>query len=274
MIGKSHPTVSIDRPRRRVGASALSVLPLPGPLGVSSLRAVVATSCVLAFVPDTVAAHGVATNSGYAAGVAVAVAVALGLVVGLLGVLLGCRRTERTASTAFGTAVALGFILLGLAFILPAVSNSPAVALGGIVVGGGLTKLGVRVTGPRADCPCLRSTDFAVGSVAVHRVVEGIALGGAISVGGHVGLLGIGVVAGHTAVEAGLLGAAYASTSSLRGVAAVGGIQLALVGGVAAGLTALAAIPPLVETTILALAGSALIVAGVETARARPVLSA
>jgi hypothetical protein len=241
---------------------------------VCCLRAAVAASCLLALVPDPVAAHGVATGSGYAAAAAVAVAVALGLAVGVLGVLLGARRAERTASTAFGTVVALGFLLLGVAFLLPVVSESPALALGGLVVGGGVTKLGVRAVGRGADCPCLRSTDFAAAGVALHRAVEGVALGGAVSVGGHLGLVGVGVVAGHTAVEAGLLGAAYAATGSLRGVAAVVGVQLALVCGVAAGLAVFAAVPPLVETATLALTGSALVVAGVEAARARPVASA
>lgn len=263
-----------NRPRPRTGVPTLAGLSSArgrqSGLGACCLRVAVATSCLLALVPDTVAAHGAVGRSGYATGLAVGIAVALGLTVGLLGVILGTRRTERIPVAAFGAVVAFGFLLLGLAFLLPVAAESPPVALGGLVVGGGVTKLAVRATGSRAGCPCLRSTDVAAVGVAIHRVVEGVALGVAVAAGGRVGLLGVGVVAGHTAVEAGLLGAAYGTTSSLRGVAAVVGVQLALVGGVAAGLTALATVPSLVETVVLAVAGSALVVAGAETARARP----
>jgi len=50
------------------------------------------------------------------------------------------------------------------------------------------------------------------------------------------------------------------------------GVQLALACGIAVGLVALEAVPPLIETASLALAGSALVVTGVETARARSVV--
>jgi hypothetical protein len=205
---------------------------------------------------------------------AVGVAVALGLVAGLLGVLLGARRAEQAVNTTFSMIVAFGFLLLGVAFLFPVVSESPAFALSGLIAGGGVTKLGIWAIGQGADCPCLGSTDFATSGVALHRVVEGIALGGAASVGGHLSLVSVGVVAGHTAVEASLLGAAYAGTNSLRGVAAVVGVQLAFACGIAAGLIALAVVPPLIETATLALAGSALVVTGIETARARSVAPA
>ena len=239
---------------------------------VCCLRFVVAVACLLVLVPESAAAHGSAIGSGYATEVAVGVAVALGLVAGFLGVLLSARRVERTVNTMFSTVVALGFLLLGVAFLFPVISESPTFALSGLIVGGGVTKLGVRIADQEAGCPCLRSTDFAAGGIALHRVVEGIALGGAVSVGGHLSLVGVGVVAGHTAVETSLLGAAYAATNSLRGVAAVVGVQLALACGIAVGLVALEAVPPLIETASLALAGSALVVTGVETARARSVV--
>jgi hypothetical protein len=225
---------------------------------------VAAILVVFATVPWSVTAHGSTSGGGPDAGSALGVAVVFGLSIGLLSVRIGGGGgwIPTVSDRAVDVVLATGFLSLGGAFLVTAVDSAPSLALVATAAGSGLTALGIRAVDTRTGCQCVPGANFAVGGVAAHRVVEGVALGAAVAVGGRVGLVASALVVGHTAVEAGLLGAAYGATSQLHGVAVVVGVQLALVCGAAVGIATIENIPLIAEAIVLALAGGALVIVG------------
>ncbi|ESS07457.1 MAG: hypothetical protein A07HB70_00407 [uncultured archaeon A07HB70] len=146
---------------------------------------------------------------------------------------------------------------------------SLSAAAAGVVAGGATAVLfACRRTRYGLCSSCGRHADVAAGALAAHRAVEGLALGAAAAVGGAVGVVGAALVAGHAAVEAGLLGHAYGRTSVGWGVVVVAGLQSALAIGGAVGAVTPLHVPPAVETAALAAVGAVLFTTGLDGVRA------
>lgn len=229
----------------------------------------IAIVLALAAIPETAAAHTSVAGSGPSAKFALSVAVALGLLTGLLSVQVSGEGDyiPTISHQAIDMLLTVGFLILGSAFLISGITNSPILALAGTAVGGGAAVFTVYSADASVGCGCTSGAKFAVSGIAAHRIFEGAALGTAIAVGGRVGLIASALVVGHTAVEAGLLGAAYGVASQFHGIAVVAIIQLALVCGAVIGATAVESIPQLAKSVILALSGGALVVVGAERVR-------
>jgi hypothetical protein len=227
----------------------------------------VGVSSSLATTPA--AAHGASAGTGFDAATVLGVAVVSGLFVGLFGVVSGHHQWPELSSSGRRYATDAGFVVLGLGLALPAFASTPAFAAAGVVAGGATAVLfACRRTRYGLCSSCGRHADVAAGALAAHRAVEGLALGAAAAVGGAVGVVGAALVAGHAAVEAGLLGHAYGRTSVGWGVVVVAGLQSALAIGGAVGAVTPLHVPPAVETAALAAVGAVLFTTGLDGVRA------
>jgi len=222
------------RRRRRRGGRALVAL-----LGTTLLSA-------------PVTAHG---TTGTAVGLAFPAVVAVSVAASLLGgglVLAAVDRLPRSRGAVPVLLLALGGLSVALA-----IDGAPAGAALGVGAGVGAVVL----ARGHAVTDCGACADAALGAVTLHRGFEGVVLATVYAADAALGLLGAAVLAVHAAAETAAVGSLYASTRR-HAVAAVCLLQVGFVGGVAAGVGVVDAVPPNVEAGLLALVGGALLAVG------------
>lgn len=223
--------------------------------------------------PTAVAtAHGSVGGAGAAPEAAIALVALVGSAGGAVGIVAGDWAVG-AGSARLETLLAGGLVILGVGLMIPATTVDAVPAVGAAAVGGGLAWAASRDRrgGRDSGCPaCARGATPAAVGVALHRAFEGALLGVAGAAGGAVGLLGVVVLAGHGALETGLVGAATAAAATRRrGVATVIAVQTALVGGAFLGGAVTLAVPDAVATPLLALVGGAVLVGGLAGLRIR-----
>jgi hypothetical protein len=142
---------------------------------------------------------------------------------------------------------------------------SVAVALDGAPIGAGLGVGGgvgvVALARGRALTDCGACADAALGAVTIHRGLEGVVLATVYAADATLGLAGAAVLAAHAAAETAAVGSLYAATRR-HALGAVCLLQVGFVGGVAAGLGVVDAVPGAVEAGLLALVGGVLLAVG------------
>jgi len=220
---------------------------------------VVATATALLAVPA--AAHGATAR---AVGVAFPAVVAGTVVASLLGgglvFAVHCRGSNRGAH---GTAVPLLLLALGGAALVLAVARSVPTA--------GVAFVGAAAVYRHRDASltdCGSCADATLGAVTVHRSLEGVVLATVYAADAALGLVGAAILAVHAAAETAAVGALYAAVDWRHAVGAVCLVQVGFVLGVAAGWSAVDAVPPVVQAGLLALVGGVLLgVGGRETYR-------
>jgi uncharacterized membrane protein (UPF0136 family) len=198
------------------------------------------------------AAHGTA---GTAVGLDFPAVVAVSIAASLLGgglVLATVDRLPRSRGAVPVLLLALGGLSVALAL-----DGAPVRAALGVGAGVGAVVL----ARGHAITDCGTCADAALGAVTLHRGLEGVVLATVYAADAALGLLGAAVLAVHAAAETAAVGSLYASTRR-HAVAAVCLVQLGFVGGGVVGWGAVDAVPPGVETGLLALVGGALLAVG------------
>lgn len=222
----------------------------------------VAGAVGLVWLSGPAAAHGTTA----AGGDPVTLSVVLGLptLAGLGGgaIALQRLRTDRPGRprTLVGLVLGLALAALGLTAAASALWTDPWLGLAGGVVG--VLALPLATGADRATFRGCHA-DVAVGAVSLHRLLEGVAIGGLYAAGAAVGLLGALLVAGHTALESAVAGGVYAGTAPRRrAFGAIVVVQAGYVGGTLAGIGAAGAVPGSVRTATIALVGGVLLAVG------------
>jgi hypothetical protein len=200
---------------------------------------IVPTVLLTAAVSTPAAAHGTATTAGGLAFPTIVVA--------------------SVGASLFGGRV-VPFLLLALGGL------SMGLALDGApfgVAAGTLAGVGVVATARgRAVTDCGACADAALGTVTLHRGLEGVALATLYAADATLGLVGAAVLTTHAAAETAAVGSLYATTRRYA-LGAVCLLQAGFVVGVATGWRLIDAVPPVAETGVLALVGSILLAVGV-----------
>jgi hypothetical protein len=236
---------------------------LPTRQSASSWIRRLAASVAVAAVATTLftgvaAAHGVADRT---VGVAFPAVVAASVVASLLGagLVLAVAAVDRLPSPR-GAVPALVFALGALSVALAA-DGAPIGAGLGVVAGAGT----VAAARGHALTDCGACADAALGAVTLHRGFEGVVLATVYAADAALGLLGAAVLAVHAAAETAAVGSLYTTATTRRhALGAVCVLQVGFVVGVAAGWNAVDAVPPLVETGLLALVGGVLVAVGTQ----------
>lgn len=185
----------------------------------------------------------------------VGLAVAAGLVAGLAVVALHVDVVP-TATHRLELLVGPALVALGLAAAVELGGERPGLAAGAVAGGGLAAAVDARRhrgAGGRAGT--------ALGAVALHRFVEGVALAAAFAADVVVGLLGAVVLASHVALETACVGGLWARVDRRRAVVAVVLVQATFLAGTLAGLGATLALAGL-ETVALAAASAGLLFVG------------
>lgn len=216
----------------------------------------------LVWLSGSAAAHGGPAPGGDP--VTLAVVLGLPTVAGLGGGAIAFQRlrTDRPGRPRILVALVLGLALaaLGLTAAASALWTDLWLGLAGAAVGALALPLATGVDRTRFQ-RC--HADVAVGAVSLHRLLEGVAIGGLYAAGAAVGLIGALLVAGHAALESAVAGGVYAGTAPRRrALGAIVVVQAGYVGGTLAGIGAAGAVPPSLRTATLALVGGVLLAAG------------
>ncbi|WP_458209915.1 hypothetical protein [Haladaptatus sp. NG-SE-30] len=227
-----------------------------------------AVICSVSTFSVPASAHGEAEAGHIPVGFAVVIG--LPVVAGLLGGIIAIRHRRMThqIEARKRTSYALSFLLvfLGGTLVFAAIRMSLLVGIIGGTIG---VASAVWVTGPgtttRLEHP--GHAHLTLGTICIHRLLEGIVLGALYSTGAVVGLVGATTLAAHTALETAAVGGLYAS-HRVQALGTIVFVQLAYVVGAVSGLVMTGVIPVSVRITVLALAGGVLLVTGVtETKR-------
>lgn len=234
-------------------------------------RAAVPVAVVVLYVSSwsaVVSAHGTDGAAGsvdpavpFPFFVAIGLSAVLGVAFGLATVAryrpsLALERDHHSSTRVWVTVL---LIALGVVALLSAVSQQWILTLGGGVLGGVAAWFG-RTHGlsPHGGC-----ADAALGAVLTHRAVEGVLVAGVYAASITLGLLGLGLLTAHAIAETVAIGGLYAPVSRGWAIASVVGLQFAFVAGALLGEHVVDAISAATVTTLLAIVGGVLLVAGV-----------
>lgn len=237
------------------------------PFRTPSFALVLAFAAVAALsVP--VRAHEVAAD-GDGVPVAFAAAVVLPIVIGILGGVAAAvtgTKLDARFHGLFDACIGGLLVVLGITFALSTLTEHPALAVAGVVGGGFLA----RAVGARTDH--LHHAELAVGTLVVHRTIEGVALVSLYHSGSTVGLVGALLIAAHAAFETIAVGGLYANRPWVLVGLVVTSLQVGFVAGVVAGTVLAVSAPDSLSIGLVAVGAGILLVVGSEnvTARNRP----
>jgi len=199
-------------------------------------------------------AHGLhASDHGLSLSTVVAVSAVLSISVGVLAAVSRDTPTAKRNNQWISLLVGFVIILLGVAAGGSIAFQAPTTAT--IGVGIGLT-VGLAIVSHRNCSDC---ADMTAGAIALHRLVEGVAVAGLWAAGTTVGLLGVGMFTSHMIIECVAIGLQQ-SYSRYRAIgAAVIVVTGVFITGIAIGLTGTEVLP---TQWIVAMIGGLLIALG------------
>ena len=156
-------------------------------------------------------------------------------------------------------------VVLGVLAAAASLNRHAAVAVGGILLG--LVGGGILVRrGDEQTC-----ADATVGTIVLHRLVEGVTLAAAYAAGSAVGAFGAILLAGHATAECVAIAGGDGIGGRRRALGAVVLIQVVFVGGIVVGVLAVDGLPTVPRTGILGIVGGLLSVLGIVETRAHGV---
>jgi len=148
-------------------------------------------------------------------------------------------------------------LVLAGTILVAAVAGDPALGLTGAIGAVGAVGLAKR-HGLPGDSP---HADLTLVGLCGHRVLEGLAIASLYSAGAAVGLVGVVVVAGHSALETAVVGG-WPSSSRGRAIVGSGLVQLAYLGGAGLGIVVGETLPTTVRIPTMGLLGGVLVLVG------------
>lgn len=187
---------------------------------------------------------------------------------GLLGGFIAVRyRNGGTDTHTHRMDGVLGVLLIALAcsFAITSLRSSPLIGIAGASVGALVTRsIGSHVElSPRSHGTHI---DLTLSGVCVHRLFEGIALGTLYFVNASVGVIGVAVIAGHTALETAAVGGLYGPRGS-QAIVAIVLVQLGYVIGSVAGVVGNVSAPPGIHFVVIGVLAGALLIVGLAEIR-------
>lgn len=222
--------------------------------------------CLLSW-SGTASAHGGVGHGG----VSVAFPIVLGVPVltGLLGGVVAVHYRARSRRDAHRHRVngAFGVLLiaLGSTFAIPVLTTRPILGISGAAIGAlGMGWIANRDEDHRWGPG--HHVDLTLGGICTHRILEGIALGTIYTVNAAVGVVGVAVIAGHTALETATVGGLY-SPHRVQAFAAIGLVQLGYLGGAVIGVSGSVSVPAPMQFIAIGLLCGGLLVMGVTELR-------
>lgn len=164
---------------------------------------------------------------------------------------------RQRANGTFG----LVLLVLGGTFAITALTKHPLLGLGGGCVGG-LAALWIASRDGDQQGRRGHHANLTLGGVCAHRVLEGVALGALYTASASVGVVGVVVIAGHTALETAAVGGLYIPHRS-KAFAAIALVQIGYIVGAGAGVGVSMSVPVSVRITSVGLMAGVLLIVGV-----------
>lgn len=182
-------------------------------------------------------AHGLhASDHGLSLSTVVAVSAILSISVGVGAAI--SRDTQTATRHNHWISLLVGFVIIGLGVTAGGSIAFQAPTTAAIGIGVGLA-VGLAIVSHRSCSDC---ADMTAGAIALHRLVEGVAVAGLWAAGTTVGLLGVAMFTSHMMIECAVIGLQQ-SYSRYRAVSAVIVVTVVFMIGVGVGLTGLGLLP-------------------------------
>jgi zinc transporter ZupT len=223
-----------------------------------SRRILAGTGLAVAAATGTAAAHGGTGGSGVPIPAVIGASALVGVATGLGTVRWGAGRAATLLTRRrFVAALAVGLVVLGVAFLVPAAADRPVLAAGAAAVGIAVARVVPHRHAGTLDDPGNGLPAVVLAAVLLHRAFEGVVLAAGFLAGSTVGTATAALVtlhgSGETAAVAGLYAVAGRPRTATAAVLAVqGGFVVAAAVAVAAAVS-----------VSMPLAAEAVVVAGV-----------
>jgi len=210
-------------------------------------------------------AHGPSTASVFGVTVSFFLVIGISVTIGSLGgvVALAFRSRETRpwfSESWFIGVVGLALMLLAVLLAYPGLHARPLLSVSGILVGG---IVGLALSALIDNRPIVAEASVAFGALAIHHVLEGVALAATYATGSRIGLAAAAILTIHTIVETAVIGGVYSAANRVRrGLLAIAVMQVGYVGAAVGALTMAVSIPS-TESIVPAIASGVLLYVGV-----------
>jgi zinc transporter ZupT len=185
-------------------------------------------------------AHGASTATVFGVSVSFSVVLGASATIGSLGGVAALAFRSRETDPWFGDSWCIGVVglaLVSLAVLLayPGLRARPLVSVGGILIGG---IAGLALSASIDNQSIVAEANVAFGVLAIHHVLEGVALAATYATGSRIGLVAAAILTLHTIVETAVVGGVYTAADRVsRGLLAILVMQVGYVGAAVGALT-------------------------------------
>ena len=159
--------------------------------------------------------------------------------------------------------VGLALVSLAVVLVYPGLRARPLVSVGGILIGG---IAGLALSVSIDNRPIAAEASVAFGVLAIHHVLEGVALAATYTAGSRIGLVAAAILTLHTIAETAVIGGVYSAANRIRrGLLAIAVMQVGYVGAAVGALTMTVSISS-AESIVPAITSGVLLYIGVRHA--------